>query len=159
MRCASKSLTAAQKNYSTSELECLAIIWAIQKGSYYLLGQQNFTELTDHKPIKDIFGKDLYYLQSPRLQCLREKVAAYSFTVEWSPDKIYLIANTLSRSPFFSPAEMLNLDIDTAVTCMTDTRDLALDIILDAIDSDYRALIKEQHFQISLLQTSTIRKR
>ena len=38
---------------------------------------------------------------------------------------------------------MSNLDIDTAVSCMTYTQDPALDLILDAIDSEYRTLIKD----------------
>ena len=38
---------------------------------------------------------------------------------------------------------MPNLDTDTVVTCMADTHDPALDLILDAIDSDYLALIKD----------------
>ena len=103
--------------------------------------------LTDHIPWKAIFDQP-----SPHLQRLREKVAAYSFTVRWVFRKIHLIADALLRAPHFAQAEMPSLDIDTAVTCMSDTHDpsLALDIILDLIDSDYYQLIKDIKHNTSL---------
>ena len=52
VHCGSKGLTAIQQRYSTIELECLAIVWAITKCSFYLHGLPNFTVYTDHHPLK-----------------------------------------------------------------------------------------------------------
>ena len=35
VRCGSKGLTPTQQRYCTIELECLAIVWAIQKCSFF----------------------------------------------------------------------------------------------------------------------------
>ena len=43
----SKRLTAAEKNYSASELECLAVLKAVDHYAIHLLGQE-FTVSTDH---------------------------------------------------------------------------------------------------------------
>ena len=43
-------LTAAQCNYSASELECLAVLKAIDHFALYLLGQR-FTVITDHSTL------------------------------------------------------------------------------------------------------------
>ena len=48
---ASRSLTAVEWNYSISELETLAIVWAISHFHAYLYGQQ-VTVLTDHAAVK-----------------------------------------------------------------------------------------------------------
>ena len=111
VRCGSKGLTPTQQRYSTIELECLAIIWAIQKCSFYLRGLPSFHVLTDHRPLEGIFTKDIFDLASPHLQRLREKVAMYSFVVRWVPGKTHFIADALSRAPLFAPEELPDLEI------------------------------------------------
>ena len=60
IQCGSASLSPTQSRYSTVELECLAIIHAIQKCHYYLAGVQQFEVWTDHRPLVGAFGKHLH---------------------------------------------------------------------------------------------------
>ena len=47
-----KTLLPAEKNYSITEKECLAIMWAMQKFKYFLEGGQLFKVYTDHAVLK-----------------------------------------------------------------------------------------------------------
>ena len=104
VQCGSRSLNPAESRYSTSELECLAICYAIKECEFYLQGA-NFTVYTDHRPLVGVFRKSLHEIENARLLRFREKVAHFSFSVEYVPGKSHLIADALSRAPIFSPPE------------------------------------------------------
>ena len=143
VHCGSKGLTPTQQRYSTIELECLAIIWAIQNCACYLRDLPLFREYTDHRPQEGVFQKELFDLASPRLQRLREKVAIFSFQVCWIPDKTHLIADALSRAPQFAPEEQPGLEIDTAISCLSQTSYPSINIIYEVIDNDYRLFLED----------------
>ena len=64
IQCRSQSLTPTLQRYATIELECLAIIWAIQKCDYYQRGLPHFDIWTDHRPLVGIFDKALAALET-----------------------------------------------------------------------------------------------
>jgi hypothetical protein len=82
------------------ELECLAIVWAIQKCSFWLKGLQTFRIITDHNPLLGVFSKPLGEIENPRLLRMRLRVASYTFTLTWQEGKKHLIADALSRAPY-----------------------------------------------------------
>ena len=142
VQCGSKSLTDTQQRYATIEIECLGIQWAINKCDFYLRGLEHFTVLTDHKPLKGIFEKELHQQENPRLRNLREKIQHYNFSVQWVAGKTHFIADALSRSPIFRAADEEEVPIDTAIKCLQTTKDPCLNVITDAIDHEYEEMIK-----------------
>ena len=85
--CGSKSHTPTQQRYSTIELECLAVHFAIAKCSFYLKGCESFTVATDHRPLEGIFKKDIFEIPNQRLQRILEKLAEFNMIVKWVPGK------------------------------------------------------------------------
>ena len=143
VHCGSKGLTPTQQRYSTIELECLVIIWPIQKCHFYIRGLPILQVYTDHCPLEDVFQKNIFDLASPRLQRLHEKVAMYTFLVCWVSDKTHLIADALSRALLFAPEEHSGLEIDTAISCLSQTSHPTMDLIFNSIDDYYRLLLSD----------------
>src|SRR2546423_15042933 len=48
---ASRSLNNAEKNYTVTDQECLAVVWAIKHFQYYL-GMKSFEIVTDYSALK-----------------------------------------------------------------------------------------------------------
>ena len=53
---ASRSLSIQERHYSTTELETLAVVWAIQHFRTYLYGH-NVTVITNHSAVRAILDK------------------------------------------------------------------------------------------------------
>ena len=137
----SKFLTDTQKRYSTIELECLTIKWAFPKCPFCLLGLPSFTVVTDYRPLEGVFKKSIFNLPNTRLQWMHEKLAVFNFVVHWVPGRTHLIAVALSCAPLFKPEEHPDLEVDTAISCLTITHDPSIGIITDNISKDYQLCV------------------
>jgi hypothetical protein len=139
----SRSLCPAKTRYAVSELECLAIFYAITKCRHLLLGAK-FTVVMDHRPLEGVFKKGLEDITNARLRGFRKKLAPYSFTVKWDPGKSHLIADALSRYPVFPPPEEEAEDADEdedkivagASLCRAISEDPNLSLLFEAAASD-----------------------
>ena len=73
-------VTPAESSYSATEVELLAVLWAVHKAHLYLAGAQ-FELMVDHRPLIPILNsKTLDDLPSPHLIHLKEKLALDCFS-------------------------------------------------------------------------------
>ena len=104
---ASRSLTDREKNYSATEKEALAIVFAVEHFRVYLLGRQ-FTLVTDHSALQWLQSVEPKGRIARWLMTLQE----YSFTIKHRPGVSHGNADGISRLPSanenFSPQETLN---------------------------------------------------
>ena len=92
----SRSLSKAERNYSTTEKETLAVVWATEHFSHYLLGAEEFLIRTDHDPLTYLRS-----IPSPRGRLARwmALLDQYSYRMVHIPGKLIPHADSLSRSP------------------------------------------------------------
>ena len=114
IECGSISTSQAQSNYSVTEIELAALLWATQKCSYYLLACPKFTALVDHRPLEKIINeKKLQDLPNARIQRMVEKLSDYNMTVKWCSGVTHKIADAISRTPCFEAEEQIS-DVEVA---------------------------------------------
>ena len=146
--CGSRALASAETRYSTTELEALAILFAVSHAEFYLRGCPQFKIYTDHRPLIGIFAKAMADIASARIARYRERLQDYSFTLEWVPGKQHLMADALSRAPYFEAPEDVTDNYGTAAVLATFSAAAALDPQLEALaaaaadDDEYQELVK-----------------
>jgi hypothetical protein len=93
----SRSLNKAERKYSTTEKEALAIVAAIKQFRLFVYGSK-FTVVTDHKPLKWLES-----MQNPRNRGARwiMELQQYNYKVEYKPGKTHINADAdaISRRP------------------------------------------------------------
>ena len=91
---ASKSLRDTETRYANIERELLAIIFACQCFSTYLLGR-SFVAESNHKPLEMIAMKNLANVP-PRLQRMLLELQRYNVTIKYRPGNQMQLADALS---------------------------------------------------------------
>uniref|UniRef100_A0A5S6QPA8 RNA-directed DNA polymerase n=1 Tax=Trichuris muris TaxID=70415 RepID=A0A5S6QPA8_TRIMR len=95
---ASRTLTRSERNYAQIGRETLALIWGVKKFYHFLYGQQ-FTLVTDHKPLLGLFSpfKSTPDIISPKMLRWSTMLNAYSYKLVHKPGTQIGNADALSR--------------------------------------------------------------
>lgn len=89
----SKKLNSAQRNYSVTELECLAVVLAVEKFRPYV-ELHPFTIITDHSALRWLMSqKDL----SGRLARWSLRLQRFEFSIQHRKGHLNVVPDTLSR--------------------------------------------------------------
>lgn len=99
---ASRSMSETERRYAQIEKEALAITWACEKFSCYILGKKIQIE-TDHKPLVSLLGSKHLDTLPSRVLRFRLRLTKFTYTVSHVAGKNFYTADTLSRTPTSSP--------------------------------------------------------
>lgn len=106
---ASKRLSPAEKNYSQIDREGLALVFALKRFRYFLLGRP-FLARTDHKPLIGLFGKGrpVPHNANSRIQRWALLLSQYDYDLVHKAGKDNVVADALSRLPIRDDFESVN---------------------------------------------------
>ena len=90
---ASRTLSAPEKNYSATELKCLAVVWAVGYLHAYIHGKR-FTLITDHSALCHLFNTAT---PTGRLARWVMRLQAYDFKIVHRAGKKHTNVDSLSR--------------------------------------------------------------
>ena len=97
--------------YASVEGEALAVVDALERARYFVLGCENLTVAVDHKPLLKIFGdRSLENISNPHLMNLKEKLLRYHFKMIHVPGLKNLAADSMSRHPVGKATKMTLID-------------------------------------------------
>jgi hypothetical protein len=100
----SRKFSQTQRNWSTTEKECFAILASIEKWHKYLDGHEFILE-TDHKPLVQL---NIQAQTNAKCERWRLKLQQYRFKVKHIKGNDNTMADYLSRSPIDAAAEELD---------------------------------------------------
>lgn len=130
---ASRSLSKSERNYSVTERECLAVVFACDKFRPFIEGTK-FTVITDHASLKW-----LNKMKDPtgRLARWSVKLNQFDFEIIHRKGKFNVVPDALSRSPVEVPTQETEY-LDAVET--EQEHCIPLDIDLSAVDAYYESL-------------------
>ncbi|XP_014675604.1 PREDICTED: uncharacterized protein LOC106815629 [Priapulus caudatus] len=119
---ASRTLAAAERNYSQLEKEALAIVWAVKYFHCYLYGRA-FGILSDHKPLESLLGeqKPIPPLASGRIQRWGLMLSAYQYELKYKSGAKMANADAMSRLPL--PTTVREVPTPAETVCLLEFMD------------------------------------
>jgi transposase InsO family protein len=137
----SKRLQPSQENYTASELECLAIVEAIEHFEVYL--DKRFTVITDHMALKWLLS---FKKPKGRLFHWSIKLSTYSFDVIHRAGRNQQHVDALSRSPIschLTPEELTEAQKQSDMSYVKDPK-LRQNVITIKQRNLYKAVVPKQ---------------
>lgn len=130
---ASRLLTQAERNYTTTEREALAVVWAVTKFRGYIEGAEVIVK-SDHQPLKWLMS-----VKSPSGRLTRWALTLQEFNlrIEYTPGKSNVLADTLSRPACPENCDLCQVVVDVPSTNARDYRRLQLQ------DPDVRKILED----------------
>ncbi|CAM4643089.1 unnamed protein product [Lepidochelys kempii] len=116
---ASRTLSNAERKYSTVGKEALACVWATEKCRTYLWGH-TFKLHTDHSPLTTLLTTKGLGRAGYRIARWSARLLSFNYELEYKPGNQNVIADCLSRLPLPSPDGPLE-DEDVVVALITST--------------------------------------
>ena len=106
---ASRCLTSAERNYAVTELECVAVVYCVNKFRCYVLGRP-FELVVDHSALKWL----LLSKEAPTGKLCRWVLLLqeFQFTVIHRPGHLHTVADALSRLPRLTEDAAAPHDVD-----------------------------------------------
>ena len=95
---ASRSMTSTERRYAQIEKEALAITWACEKFSSYIIGNQILLE-TDHKPLVPLLTYKHLENLPPKVLRFRLRLMRFDYNIVHVAGKYLHTADLLSRVP------------------------------------------------------------
>ncbi|XP_029143121.1 uncharacterized protein K02A2.6-like, partial [Protobothrops mucrosquamatus] len=133
----SRTLSAAEHNYTHIDREALAIVAGIKKFHDFIYGR-HFTVFTNHKPLLGLFttSKQTPHILSPRMLRWSIFLSAYDYSLVHKPGREIGHADGLSRLPLptveSDPAPAVHiLSIQELPECPLNARDVAAETATD----------------------------
>jgi transposase InsO family protein len=111
---ASRKLGASERNYSATDKEFLALVWAIKHFRPYVHGV-NFQVVTDHLPLLTLVKAKAHNGRQARWQMFLEE---FTFDLRYRPGKQNIVADALSRSILNAEADEFIPDIELIAPSM-----------------------------------------
>nr|XP_029715638.1 uncharacterized protein K02A2.6-like [Aedes albopictus] len=121
---ASKSLTATEQRYCQTEKEALALVWAVERFSIYLLGRV-FELETDHKPLEMLFKPSSR--PCPRIERWVLRLQSFTFSVKYRKGSTN-IADPFSRLTEHRPVDDEDMEQDEKFLILAILESSAIDV-------------------------------
>ena len=92
---ASRTLSKAERNYSATDRELLALVWSVKQFRMYLCNVAKFRVFTDHQPIIGLLNSKE---PTGRLARWMQLLQEFPMDVFYRPGKLNVVPDTLSRT-------------------------------------------------------------